>query len=240
MTVTPQERDEMERLRKIMSGENTSDLKPMEIQQREASGEIVLSKAPTSKDVDDMARIMKNFSETTGTKSFRNYHDVGGQMDTVIHEIANKAENNLTLQEALMTEKTSQGVKIGAWEIRKVLKESPTGKKDTLYKIYNTNTDQSVKASFLVLEGAKAVVTLLNNGVSLKSEKIQEIAKLELEYRRQRQKALNEKVYWQRAIKSNNEMKQHLYEAKFDAAKARALLTKERIKNIYFQVKNNI
>lgn len=237
---TPKEISEMERLRKIMEGERPINQKPIEVQQREASGEIILSKGPTSKDVDVMANIMKNFSDVTGVKSFKSAYDVGGNFDRVINEVANKADSNQELHEALMTEKTNDGVKIGIWEIRKVLRESQTGKKEVLYKVYNTNTDQSIKASFIVLEGAKAVVKLLNNGSSLKSKKIQEIAELEIEYRRQRQRALEEKVHWQRAVKAKNEMKQHLYEAKFDAAKTHALYTKERIINTYHQISKSL
>ena len=167
-------------------------------------------------------------------------HDVGGNFEQVVENIANQADNNSALHEALITEKTDSGVKIGAWEIRKVLRESPTGKKETAYKIHNVNTNQSIKASFIVLEGAKAVVALLNNGVSLKNRKIQEIAQLEIEYRRQRKQALEEKVYWQRAVKAGNELKQDLYEAKFDAAKSRALLTKERIQGIFHKVSSGL
>jgi hypothetical protein len=47
-----------------------------------------------------------------------------------------------------------------------------------------------------------------------------------------RQKALEEKQLYHKAQRANDEFKQDLYEAKFDAAKGHAMLYKEKIRNL--------
>ncbi len=225
--------NEMDRLMKIMGGDTSDSTKPAPKILENGEEAIVVSTTPTNKDVGDMAHIMENFAKTTGTKSFKNLHDVG---EKVMHQVVKEASSNRQLKSALMTTKTNDGMKIGIWEIRKSLQEGLTKKEEVVYHVRNTNTDKKVQASFLVLESAKGIVRLLNTGALMDNKQIQEIATLEIEYRRLRERALHEKVCWHRAKKANSEFKMDLYEAKFDAAKSQALYTKEKIKNIYYKM----
>ena len=224
---------EMDRLMKILGGDTSEATKPPPQILENGEEAIVLSKNPSNKDVDDMAKIMENFATTTGIKSFTNLHDVG---EKVMKQVVKDSAIDRQLKNALMTSKTNNGMKIGVWEIRKSLREGLTKKEEVVYHIRNTNTGEQVRASFMVIESAKAIVQLLSTGAIMDNKQIQEIASLEIEYHRLRERALHEKICWHRAKRIDDEFKMDLYEAKFDAAKAKALYTKERIKNIYYKM----
>lgn len=235
MTLPPTTSDisEMDRFKRILEGDRSESTKPAPQILPNGEEAIILSKTPTSKDIGQMANIMKSFASTTGVKSFRDLHDAGGK---AVSTLVENSQIIRPLKEALITEKTENGIKIGAWEITKSLRESLTKKKETVYHIRNANTGETIKASFLIIESVQAIIRLLNNGAVMSNPKIREIAELEIKYRRLRERALKEKRYWQRAEKAGNEFKMDLYEAKFAAAKANALYTKERIRNIYYQL----
>lgn len=225
--------NDMDRLMKIIGGDISEATKPAPTILENGEEAMVLSKNPTRKDVGDMAKIMENFASTTGVKSFKSVHDVGQK---VIKQVVKDSSTDRRLKNALITSKTDNGMKIGIWEIRKALREGLTKKEEVVYYIRNTSTGKQIQASFLVLESAKAIIGLLSAGALMDNEQIQKIASLEIEYRRLRECALHEKVYWHRAKKAKNEFKMDLYEAKFDAAKSMALYTKERLKNIYYKM----
>lgn len=187
----------------------------------------------TREDTSEMTKIMENYSSATGVKSFRSIHDDAA---AVVSSLVDDSYNDKELKEALLTQSTDRGVKIGAWEIYKSQREGLTKKPENVYNIVNVNTNENVKASFMILESAKAVVALLNRGIGAKDSQIQEIAKLELSFRRLREKALHEKMNWHRANRNDDEFKKDLYEAKFEAAKSQALYIKEQVKNIYHRL----
>lgn len=228
---TPQEVAEIKRLTAILEGKRPEHTELTHISNTGTSGLDVLQKGPTEADNKEMAKILSRFSETTGITKFKTADD--GVTD-VVSNLLEKAQTNNELREALITKKEDNAVKIGAWKIKKHLRENIIGKDETIYRVSNATTNQTIKASFLVLESARTVVKLLNQGADVSHSVIRNVAELELTYRKQRQKALEERRNWHRAKKSNNEFKQDLFEAKFDAAKSRALLTRERIRNIYY------
>lgn len=223
--------NEMDRLMKIANGEISASTKPEPKILENGQEAIVLSNVP---DKAAMAKIMENFSSTTGIKSFKNIHDVG---ERVMKKVVRQSSTDHRLKNALMTSMTNNGLKIGDWEIRKTLREGLTKKEEVVYHIRNANTGKRIKASLMILESAKIIIQLLNSGASMDNKQIQEVASLELEYHRLREKALHEKCSWYRAKKINDEFKMDLYSAKFDAAKATALYTKECIKNIYYRMR---
>jgi len=225
--------NEMDRLMKILDGNISESTKPEPKILSNGEESIILSKNPTRNDIDKMAEIMNNFSSVTGVKSFKNLYDAGNK---IVDNLIKESTIDRNLKEALITKKTDDGVQIGAWEIIKKIREGKTNKKETIYCIRNTNTHEVLRAKFLILESVKAIVSLLNNGSSFNDLKIKNIIKLEIDYRRLRDQALEEKVFWHKAKKKNNEFKMDLYEAKFEASKAKALYIKEKIKNIYHRL----
>ena len=227
--------DEMERLNRIMAGERPP---PTATSATTSAGApdpnaIILSTIPTTKDVSDMASIMKNFAGATGTTSFTALHDT---VSTAIETLVEEAQDAPALREALITTQTDNGIKIGVWEITKHLRESVTAKNEHIYKVHNTVTGKKIKASFLIAESAMAMVKLLNNGADFNHPKIRQIAQFEVQYRESRKRALEEKVLWRRAKEKHSNFKMSLYEAKHDAAKTKALLIRERVINLYNQI----
>jgi len=229
---TPQEVAEIKRLAAILEGKRPEPTELTYISDTGTSSPdgVLLSKGPTRADNEAMAKILNKFSKTTGITKFSTVNDGA---TNVVSNLIETAQVDRELREALITQKEDNAVKIGAWKIKKHLRENVIGKDETIYRVSNVNTNQTIKASFLVLESARIVVKLLNQGAEVSHRTIKEVAELELKYRKQRQKALEERRSWHRAKKLNDEFKQDLYEAKFDAAKSNALLTRERIKNIY-------
>jgi len=229
---TPQEVAEIKRLAAILEGKRPEPTELTYISNTGTSNPdaIMLQKGPTAADSKEMAKILNKFSQTTGITKFKT---IDNGVTDVVSTLVETSQIDRELREALITKKEDDAVKIGAWKIKKHLRENVIGKDETIYRVSNSNTNQTIKASFLVLESARIVVKLLNQGVDIAHPTIKEIAKLELKYRQQRQKALEERRSWHRAKKLNDEFKQDLYEAKFDAAKSQALLTREQIRNIY-------
>lgn len=222
---TQDDKNEMARLMQIMEGKRPP---PIALKsQANIKDPILLSTKPTEKEISDMDRFLKIVK---GDQSLNN------KVTSAVETLVEDAKDDSRLQEALITEQTENGMKIGVWEIRKTVHEGLTSKNETLYYIKNTSTNSNIKAQFMILESAKTIVRLLNKGVNVSDEKIQNIASLELEYRRLREKALKEKQMWRRANKANDEFKMTLYEATFDAAKSRALYIREKIRNIYYKI----
>jgi len=230
---TPQEVAEIKRLSAILEGKRPEPTELTHISNTGTSNpdDIFLQKGPTREDNKAMAKILSKFSKTTGITKFSTVDDGA---TNVVSNLIETAQVDRELREALITQKEDNAVKIGAWKIKKHLRENVIGKDETIYRVSNVTTNQAIKASFLVLESARTVVKLLNQGAEVSHPTIKKIAELELTYRKQRQKALEERRSWHRAKKLNDEFKKDLYEAKFDAAKSRALLTREQIRNIYY------
>lgn len=223
---------EMERLNRIMNGERPA---PTAASRTISAGApdpnaIILQKGPTAEAVSDMAKIMESFSGATGVKSFKSLHDGAAQ---AVNALVDESQSMPELRDALITEQTNRGVRVGAWEISKHEREGLTPKPEFFYSVHNVNTGQKIKASFMITESARVVVKLLNNGADFSHPVIKQIAQHEIEYRTARKRALEERRFWQRAKKKNSEFKMNLYEAKFDAAKTKALLIRERVINIY-------
>ncbi len=236
--VLPPSRDEiseMERLQRILKGERPA---PTQASMTTSSGApdpnaFIIQHGPTAEDTASMANIMRNFSKTTGVESFKSLHD---KANTAVSALVNESQDAPGLREALITEKTDDGVRVGVWEISKHKREGDSVHPETYFRVNNTNTGQKIKASFLISESALAVVKLLNNGASMQHPSIKQIAQHELEYRKARKRALEEKSFYQRAKKKGSSFKQDLYEAKFDAAKSKALLIRERVINFYLKL----
>jgi len=213
--------NEMDRLRKIMDGDLTENTAPPPKILENGEEAIILTRGHTREDVTAMEKILNNFNA------------VDNAATNTVKELLQETKKDCQLKEALVTTESDLGAVIGAWEISKSLREGLTKKQETVYHIKNVNTGETIKAAFLILESARVIVRLLNQGVSINSSQVREIADFEIKYRRLRERALQEKLSWHRAKKNGDEFKQDLYEAKFDSSKANALYIKERIKNIY-------
>ena len=223
MVATPEEVKEMERIRRIIDGDISEATAPKPKTLPNGEEAFIVTKGPTRKDVQAMEGILEKLRNTNGSA------------ENAVQTLLENSQSDSSLREALVTEPTPDGAIIGAWKISKVLKEGLTKKEETVYQVQNINTGQKVKADFLVLESAKLIIKLLNQGADLQHPRIREVAEMEIKFRRLRENALTEKLAWHRAKKKNDHFRCDLHEAKFDAAKSKALYFKERIKNLYYK-----
>ena len=221
---TPEEVNQMKRFMAIASGEKPPPLPPASSNSPQTQEIFTPAYGPTSEDVSAAKDVLERF-----------YAAIGGKNNTtnVVSALKERAREFPDLHQALITEKTDNGVKVGSWEITKHSRKSLTGKDETYYNVHNVLTEQQIKANFLVPESAQAVVKILNSGFSTNHPKIREIAQLEISYRHLRERALEEKIQLMRSRQKNRQFKIDLYEAKFEASRAKALFVRERIKNIF-------
>jgi hypothetical protein len=218
--------------KRILNGERVS-APSASIQRMDSCGSsaaIMGPSGPTKEDVDDMKRIMETYSNLSGVSSFKQLHD---NATNVVASLKERSNDSHELREALTTEKTERGVKIGAWEIIKKSRQTRTGATESYFRVHNPNTGQTIKAPFLISESARTIVKLLNNGADLNHPTVRRIAQLEMDYRAAKDRALEEKSYLLRAREKNREFKINLYEAKYEVSRTRALLIREQIKNIF-------
>ena len=228
--INKQEIDQMERLRLIMEGKLT-EAKSIDVV--DENGSPVASKGPSNADVDDMQRILEGFAGATGINSFKNFHSgVTLTENSNVKNTVRSSKHDTELREALTTTYEKDSMVLGNWKIGKTLREGMGTKPDTHYIVSNRDTGKKIQASFLVFESAKAICKLLNQGFETDNKTIREVAQLEIDYRKKRNKALEEKMLYERAKKKGNTWKMDLHEAKWDAAQAHALYYKERIRNV--------
>jgi hypothetical protein len=147
-----------------------------------------------------------------------------------VDNVAQSAPSSPRLQEAINTSKTPTGVRIGTWEVRAKLHESKLDPKT--YSVSNAQTKEVLFADLVILEAAHAIVRYLNKGVDPKSVKINEIADLEETFRRNRQDASVFKKRYQRCIELKEEEAGSVFHARYQRAKAQAVVANDQIKTI--------
>ena len=213
MVVDRKDVDEMERFRQIMEG------KKPEPASNPVTDEVpfVLEQGPSKADISQMAGLLKI-------------------METSANTVVKTANTDRTLKEALETKPLSNGAIIGNWSITKHKRDGVTNKKENYYKIFNPNTGEQINEEIFILEAAKALVKMLNCGMMINDHEVTKVIQEDTEYQRLRLKALHEKYNWHKVKNTDNEWKQDLFEAKFDAAKHHAAFKREQIKNIYLKL----
>lgn len=209
--VSNEEISEMKRLQSILNGDYNVDKTPLT--EHESSTGIMLSKLPNRAEIKEMGRFMTI-------------------MEDEIPVMIEKAQSDNILREALVTKEIDNGVKIGTWEIEKVIEAGITKKEETYYRLTSPDTFQYIKEQVFLYETAMGIVRLLNNGYTPNNITVKKVIDLDQEYQRLRIRALEEKYHWRQVQGTDREWRQELYEAKFDVAKTKALYVKEQIKNL--------
>lgn len=218
--VTPEEINEMDRLRRIMEGDlNASkESSPLKGGTTAPVDPLISGPGVTAEDIAAMGEILKKMN------------------NAIMAPLVEEASQDSELRSALVTEAVDNGFKIGSWTVQKIVQEGVTGKDEVFYKVYGEKTGEFFQKPFKLHEAATAVVKLMNHGHDINSSQVEELLKLDQEYQRLRLKALEEKARWRRVQGTDMEWKQDVYEAKFDAAKSRALYIKERVKNMLLKI----
>lgn len=212
MTVSTRERDHMQHLLNIMEGKASTSPVDME-HTTDTSVELAGPGQITRKDIDAMASVMKKL------------HDVINQVvDTMITE----SHQSPQLSEALNTQKLSNGVQLGRYQI--MIKEDEkriAGKQ--YYTIYNSLTKDVIADDISLYETALLVVRYLNSGKFANHASVRTLFELDETYTSHRIDALR----YKRLIKKNpNSFKLDLYESRYQASLDRCMQAKKTIKKL--------
>lgn len=122
------------------------------------------------------------------------------------------------------TDTTSNGVRIGSWEIA-VREESGFGK---YYDIAHTMTKEPIAADLRLYEAAHAIVRCLNEGETFTSARVKHILDLEQDYAR----ALSDAVSFSSRMKITEGAQYDIAEARYGEAKRKAMTAKKSIEKL--------
>lgn len=212
MTVTPEDRDAMLRLRSIMEG-TVLDQTPTYSQSINQSAEVELAGPGqvTRKDVDAMASVLNKLDRLS---------------NNVVDNIITESAQSSVLQEAISTERLQNGIKVGRYQI--LIKEDATrlaGKQ--FYSVYNSLTNDTIADDISLYETAIAVVRLLNGGKFANCQEIRKLFEQDDLYTSHR---VDAKTYKRRLASVKDASKRDIYESRIQASMDRCMHAKKTIK----------
>jgi len=215
MTVTPEERDAMQRLRNIMEGKSNPEPKTGRLVMAESTHEIELAGPgqATSADVSAMAAVLNRLNSLSN-------HVVDDMItESVVHG---------NVAEALVTERVNNGVKVGRYQI--LVKEDAlrtAGKQ--FYSIYNSLTNDTIADDISLYETALAVVRYLNSGRFANDPAVRKLFEHDDAYTSHRVDAVQFK---KRIVATRDPVKKDLYESRLQASMDRCMDAKRLIKTL--------
>jgi hypothetical protein len=214
MTITPEERDAMIRLRSIMEGTVPEQL-PTKNNNRSLSESTVVELAGpgqvTSADVDAMASVL------TRLNSLSNH---------VVDDMITESAQNTIVRDAIVTERIQNGVKVGRYQI--LIKEDKTrlaGKQ--FFSIYNSLTNDTIADDISLYETAITVVKLLNSGKFANCPEIRQLFEQDDLYTSHKVDAVR---YKRRLSTVTDSTKRDIYESRMQGSMDRCMTAKKTIK----------
>lgn len=202
--------------------------------------------APSRKDVDAMANIMKALNgDKSGVQqqasAEKQAREDAGIIDTSpgvktedikamenILNAFNNASNNVSKKVAQTineSKKTSRGVEVGSFIVEK--------NDDDLYDIRDNRTSDTLFEDVRLYETAYLLVKHLNEGKKINSPEITKIISTNALFETYYYDAISHKRNYNKAKKRGDFAKMDIAEARFDRAKEEASLAKRQIKSLY-------
>lgn len=215
MTVTPEERDAMANIMRIMEGEAPIKNSTKRSQNSNAPIELAGPGQVTSAEINAMANVLQKLNQVS---------------DEVVSEMITESQHNPALETALMTSKTPQGVKVGRYQIM-ILNDDKRLAGKQYYSIYNTRNNDVIADDISLYETALEVVKLLNNGKYANSSDVVKLFDYDQQYTSHKQDAIRYKRAMIMAEKKGDLSKQAIYESRQQASIDRAMAAKKQIKN---------
>ena len=206
--------------------------------------------APSRKDVDAMANLMKALNgDTSGVKqqaaAERQVREDAGIIDTSpgvktedikamenILSAFNSASSNVSKKVATtMNEsvKTPSGVKVGLFSVEKT--------DDGYYDIRDNRTNDTLFEGLYIYETAYVITKHLNDGKKINSEEITQVMSRNALFEHYYEDAIMHKNSFKKAKARKDLQKMDVYEARFGRAKDEAAKAKRAVKYIYESVK---
>jgi hypothetical protein len=167
----------------------------------DGGGSAVATTAPGTDSIDAMKTILERFHSAT---------------DNLLADT-----RDAELQEAMLTEQTKLGAKIGGWEIC----ARQSGRR-RLYDVVHSATQERVAADLMLYEAARRLVRILNGGGHLNCQEAVNILRSEQEYAG----AIHDMVLFRHKLtKYPTSPRAAIFEARYDDAKRRALIARNRL-----------
>jgi hypothetical protein len=138
--------------------------------------------------------------------------------------VVTEAVSDRELREALATEPTPNGARIGAWEIR-----AYQSGQHKLYDVVNGTTGQPLAAALLLYEAAHGLVRMLNNGGRINSPDAIELLRAEQEYG---SRVHDMALFKHRLLRQPTDPRAGVFEARYLDAKRRATQARERVSRL--------
>jgi hypothetical protein len=210
------EKDQMaDLIRIINAGSSNSPEKAPAMRQAPSMGPGLMS-GPEVDAKADMKRILETF------------YGQGSPSDN----LKQRATVDRELREALITEATTNGTKMGSWEI--VTQQDDNGLKS--FDIVNVHTNEAIATDLSLYDAAFGIVRTLNEGGAINSPKVRDILVTEAEYARMRQNAANfrdrVKQYSKNVLNEGVENKLELAKSRYSDALSRAKMARSRIEKL--------
>lgn len=137
-----------------------------------------------------------------------------------------------TVVEALNTQRTPSGSRIGSWEIR-ILDEERGDKIVKTYDVIHAATKEPIARALRLYEAAHGMVILLNRGETVNGRAIKELLELEETYTRNFIDAQRFRKLYHNAERTKNTVEADIMESRYQASRQHALKAKDRITNLY-------
>lgn len=213
MAVTPEERDAMTRLLNVMEG-NISPMAKNNTGSAASSVELAGPGQVTSADINAMAQVLNRLNSVA---------------DTVVGEMVNESQYDPDTKMLLDTNKNTQGVRVGSYQI--MIKEDQSrmaGKQ--YYSIYNTITKDTIADDISLYETAISVVKLLNKGVYINNSLVRKLFEQDDAYTSRKQDAIRYRRSAKIAEKKGDLSKKDVYESRYQVSLDQAMTAKHNIK----------
>lgn len=213
MTVSPEERDAMARLLSIMDGSPMPSIEKTAML-NEGTGRPVELAGPgsvTQADVNAMASVLHRLNDLSN-------HVVDGMIS--------EGQALPKVAEALNTQRTEDGVKVGRYQI--MIKEDQAriaGKQ--YYSIYNSLTNDIIADEISLYETALSVVRLLNSGKFANSSEVRKLFEQDDLYTSHKVDAI---LFKRKMNKSSDRSKRDIFESRYQASLDRCMAAKKNIK----------
>ncbi len=160
-----------------------------------------------------------------GSGAVSEMKDILARFHGAAGNIIAEAPMDRPLREALITEETPQGARIGHWEIV----VNPVGKKRKVYDVVHAMTHQKLASELLIYEAALGLVRHLNNGGRINSSEVLDLLKSEQEYAG----AIHDmRLYKHHLTKTPNSPRAAIYEDRYGQAKRKAVAARDRVEKL--------
>lgn len=138
------------------------------------------------------------------------------------------ARSSSIIREALVTDRTPRGAKVGSWEIQ----VTEINDKLRMYDVCNVHTGEAIATDLRLYEAAHALVKLFNAGVGVNTEKVREVLTIEETYSKHYQDAVSFRHKMTRMTQINESMKAAVAEDRYVEARQKALAARDRLRSL--------